>query len=86
MLEQAELGELRWSNLALTVDRIRVRKEEPQLYGSHTRRNPETMEWEVLPIEDEVNVNERRKEVGLGPLEEYLAQWNIIYVPKTQEP
>jgi len=86
MLEQAERGELLWRNLALTVDRIRVRKGEPQVYGSHPRRNPDTMEWEVYPIEDEMNVNKRRKEVGLGPLEEYLAQWDIIYVPKTQGP
>jgi len=67
--------------LALLTDRIRIRKDQPQLYGSQVRRNPETGAFEPFPIEDEAHVDARRKAVGLPPLAEYLAHWGIEYTP-----
>ncbi len=37
----------------------------------------ETGEFKVYEIKDPAQVNERCKEVGLGPIEEYLKRWNI---------
>lgn len=33
----------------------------------------------VLPLEDPDNVDKRRAEVGLGPLADYVKQWNIVW-------
>lgn len=79
--EAADKGELRWSSLALLIDRIRVNNGEKQIYGSQIRQSGD-WKHELFPIEDEPNVNKRRAKVGLGPLEEYVKHWNIIYVPK----
>ena len=38
------------------------------------------MSYEVYKIIDEPNVNKRRAEVGLEPLQVYLKQWNIDYI------
>jgi hypothetical protein len=82
--EAADAGEMRWSSLALLIDRIRMGKGQKQLYGSQITQN-EQGEYIVYPIEDEANVNKRRAEVGLQPLEEYVKHWDIIYVPKKEE-
>jgi hypothetical protein len=79
MKEAAENGEANWSSLALLIDRVRIRNDKPQLYGSQVRRNSETGAFEPFPIEDEPNVDKRRKEVGLGPLADYLGNWDIKY-------
>ncbi len=60
------------SNYALLLDRVRVHQGKPQVYGSQGR-------WEngvlnLQPIEDPENVDQRRAEVGLGPVAEYLAR------------
>src|SRR5688500_1167930 len=71
---------LRGSNYALLLDRVRVHEGKPQVYGSQGR-------WEngvlnLQPIEDVANVDQRRAEVGLGPLEEYLARLRSSQGPK----
>jgi hypothetical protein len=37
----------------------------------------ETSPYYVLPLEDPDNVDKRRAEVGLQPLAEYVAYWQI---------
>lgn len=55
---------------------------EKRLYGSQIQRTGDT--FVIYPIEDEPNVNKRRAEVGLQPLEEYVKQWGIEYtLPET---
>lgn len=70
------------ADLALLEDRVALRNGKKQIYGSQVDcSKPE--KCEVLPIEDEANVNIRRAEVGLEPLEVYLQYWNIKYeLPK----
>ena len=57
------------ANWAYLVDRVRVEEGRPQIYGTqfHGQLQP-------LPIEDEARVDERRAEVGLPPLAEYIEQ------------
>ena len=76
--EAAEKGEMPKSNWALLVDRIRMRHEEPQLYGSQVMCDPDC---HFYKIEDEANVNQRRREVGLGPLEEYAKRFGFEWTP-----
>ena len=75
--EAAKEGELPRSAYALLIDRVRMRRGEKQLYGSQIRIEEGTPV--VYPIEDEPNVNRRRAEVGLGPIEEYVRQFGIEY-------
>ena len=78
-------GESSGSNLALLQDRILMRRDQPQRYGSQVRSNPETGEMEVYEIADPEYVNQRRAEVGLEPLENYLARFGLEWsVPQRE--
>ncbi|MBI5538528.1 MAG: hypothetical protein HY951_00580 [Bacteroidia bacterium] len=83
MMENAvKNGQASAASFALLTDRIEMGKGKPQIYGSQVQGN-RTNGYKLYPIFDEINVNIRRKEVGLQPLEEYLKQWNIEYkIPK----
>lgn len=66
-------------DLALMEDRVLVSQGKKQLYGSQVRRNPQTNQYEVLPIEDEKNIDKRRKKMGMESLSEYLKGFGITY-------
>lgn len=55
---------------AYIEDKVRVHDGRPQLYGTQFRRHADGS-IEFLPIEDQENVDSRRAEVGLEPIEEY---------------
>ena len=76
----AEQGELGKSNVALLVDRIRVRNGKKQLYGSQTQNDSAGKPIGFMPIEDENNVNQRRASVGLEPIENYARRFGFEYV------
>lgn len=80
--EAMQKGELSKSNWALLLDRIRMRQGRPQVYGSQIVRDPDNGQWKLHTIEDEINVNKRRVEVGLGPLEDYALRFGIVWKPK----
>lgn len=73
----AEAGELAKGDLAMLIDRIRVGDGKAQVYGTQYRRNEVTGEFEFFPIEDIENVNTRRAEAGLKPIEEYAKRNSI---------
>lgn len=57
-------------NFGLLTDRVRLNSGEKQIYGTQvTYRNYQAV---PKPLEDSVNVNKRRKELGFEPIEEYL--------------
>jgi hypothetical protein len=64
-------------DLALLVDRIEMRNNRPQIYGSQI--NMKDGKYIIYTIIDEPNVNKRRAEVGLQPLENYVQMWGIDY-------
>ena len=75
-------GESSGNHLAMLEDRILMRNGKKQIYGSQITKDPETGEWMLYPVIDPENINERRAEVGLGPIEEYLQRWNLEYDPE----
>lgn len=75
--EAAKKGELPLRAWAYLLDRIRMYKGQPQVYGSQVVRDETTGGWKFHEIEDESHVNERRKEVGLGPIEEYAERMGV---------
>lgn len=75
--QAAKNGECEWQYVAYLTDRILVfKKGEKQKYGTQLRFNEESELWEPFPIEDSDNVDERRKEIGLFPMEDYLKMYN----------
>lgn len=71
MKVELEIGNVNSSNYAFLVDRVQKNKGEKQLYGTQLEYRENF--WIVPePIKDSINVNKRRKAIGLPPLEEYL--------------
>lgn len=66
-------GDLSKQQYALMKDRILMEEGKPQLYGSQIKNG------KLYKLESPENVNERRKEMGLEPIEEYLKYFNIDY-------
>lgn len=67
------------SSLALLEDRVALREGRRQLYGSQVGRDPDTGEMYVLPLEDPDHVDERRAQVGLPPLADYIRHWGMTW-------
>ncbi len=84
MKEAADKKEASWSALAMLLDRVEMREGRPQIYGSQISRNEEGAYIVYELIEPEY-VNQRRKEVGLPPIEEYVKNWNITWEVEQKE-
>jgi len=79
MMQSVTAGESRACDLALLQDRILMRENKMQIYGSQLVPDKKTGSWVFYPIEDEINVNVRRANVGLQPIEEYAKHFGIDY-------
>jgi hypothetical protein len=75
-------GEAAGKDLAYLTDRVLVGEGKKQLYG--TQFTLKDGELAPSPIEDEANVDKRRKEVGLDTLAEYTKTMREFY--KKQPP
>ncbi|MBW7674223.1 DUF6624 domain-containing protein [Chryseobacterium chendengshani] len=79
MREAVTKGNASASSLALLIDRIEIREGRKQIYGSQIGTKPNTKSQYVLPLIDPDNVDKRRMEVGLGPISDYIKNWNLIW-------
>ena len=77
MREAVKKGNAEPSALALLEDRVALREGRKQIYGSQVDQDPKTGEYYISPLYDPVNVDKRRAEVGLGPLQDYVSRWDI---------
>jgi hypothetical protein len=81
MKEAVQKGNASPSNFAYLADRLAIRHGKKQSYGSQYDRDQVTGEYYILPLEDPDNVDIRRKEVGLGKLQDNVSHlgmtWNI---------
>jgi hypothetical protein len=68
--DAASTGEIRPSTFAYLSDRIRLREGKKQLYG--TQYTLESGQVKIRPIEDEDRVDDRRRKVGLGTMQQYI--------------
>ena len=64
-------GDLPGSKYALMLDRVRLVRGEPQVYGSQPNMAADGSVSVPTTVDPE-NLDARRAEVGLGPIEEYL--------------
>lgn len=67
-------------DFAFLTDRVRVARGEKQVYGTQFQGEGEAMK--PYPIEDEANVDQRRKSVGLESLAEYAASIKQLDTPE----
>lgn len=63
-------GDLDGGAVAMLVDRIEVKAGRPQIYG--TQLSLKDGRWILEPIGDSARVDERRRQMGLPPLAEFL--------------
>ena len=86
----ADKNEIQPFLVAKMVDRIRVGKGQRQIYGTQAIpiKDPKTGfitdKYELAPIEDEENVNQRRLKVGLPPIQEGAKELGVEYKPKSK--
>lgn len=79
MREAVKKGNAQPSALALLEDRVALGQGKKQIYGSQIGRDQATGEYYVLPLTDPENVDQRRAEVGLGPLQDYVSNWGMTW-------
>ena len=79
--EQAEKGEIRWSSVALLIDRVLLGKGEKQIYGSQVHTDQETGELYFGEIENPHKIDSIRSTVGLGTIQDYGNNWDIKWDP-----
>lgn len=70
------LDEVEPTNLVRTIDRVRILKGKPQYYGTHFRQKADGTHEVIRPIEDEENVDERRRALGMPSIREKLEQYD----------
>ncbi|RPI17364.1 MAG: hypothetical protein EHM58_09420 [Ignavibacteriae bacterium] len=81
LYEAAQNGEASMSSYALLYDRVEMGNGRKQKYGTQLRLNMDTQKYELYQVEDEVNLNKRRAEVGLEPIEQYMKRFGLEYKP-----
>lgn len=69
---EAENDDVDPQNIAYLKDRVLMFSGKKQVYGTQLRRNKYTKKMELYEVEDVEHLNEKRKSVGLEPIEEYL--------------
>lgn len=72
-------GEADAKDVAYLTDRVLLAEGKKQVYG--TQFHTPNGKWEPRPLEDEMNVDKRRAEVGLSSLAEYKKQLEAVYGP-----
>jgi hypothetical protein len=63
--------------LALLIDRVEMNNKRPQIYGSQVVMI--NNKYEIYNTIDIKKLDNRRKEMGLKPIEEYLIELNKMY-------
>lgn len=71
----SRIGKANITNMAYLRDRVNKNLKKPQIYGTQVFRN-KNGKYEVYPIQNMESIDDRRKNVGLEPLQKYLDSMN----------
>lgn len=74
-IEKLSGDEIDLKHKAFFIDKIKVAENKPQIYGTQVKKK-ENGEVELMEIEDEYNINKRRKEMKMENIEDYLKKIN----------
>jgi hypothetical protein len=72
------------TNYGLLTDRVRINKGERQIYGTQVTYNEQGQAY-PKPLLDSINVNKKRAEVGLEPIEQYLNMMTLMHFEMNKE-
>jgi len=73
------------TNYGLLVDRVNLNTGKAQIYGTQVTYNMNNGQAYPKKLADSINVNERRKSIGLKPIEEYLNEMSEIHFEMNKE-
>ena len=73
MKKLSKNGDLSKEQYALMKDRILMDEGKPQIFGSQIKNG------KLYDLEEPETVNERRREMGLEPIEDYLKRIDITF-------
>ncbi len=77
--ESVKKSESEGWHLAFLEDRTLMRKNHKQIYGTQAVWDNDLKKNKIYPIQDVKNVNKKRKQLGLEPLEEYAKKNGYIF-------
>ncbi len=77
-------GEASLRNYAFLLDRVNMRVNKKQIYGTQ-RRSYGNGEMQIYPIEDAYAVNERRAKAGMPPLHNFEPPTKEAYLKQVKE-
>jgi len=80
--DAADKEEVPWRSVALLVDRIEMRNDRPQIYGSQVSRHPVSEEHYFAEIQNPLKIDSVRATVGLGPIQGYADNWEFKWDPE----
>lgn len=66
------------SNYGLLTDRVKINSGSKQIYGTQVTYTDQGQAY-PKPLLDSANVNKRRSEIGLEPIEDYLNQMTLMH-------
>ena len=76
---EANKGNASLTDYAYLTDRVKVNTGQLQIYGTQMKLNDTKTSYIIKPTIDPENLNERRKSVGLHPIEDYIKLMNDRY-------
>ena len=79
MKEAADAEEVRWSSIALLIDRVNLGLGKKQIYGSQLARNEQTGDYYFSPMENPYKIDSIRATIGLGSLQDYADNWEFTF-------
>jgi hypothetical protein len=80
---RAKSDEIDGSKFALMTDRVLVAQGKPQRYGTQVRRDDGR--FRVREVEDEPQLDARRRDAGLMPINDYLCMLGVLYTSTTKK-
>jgi len=81
---EADKGNSSLSDYAYLLDRVKVNTGQAQIYGTQMTINSDKTSFEPKTVIDPDKLNERRKQVGLNTIEEYIQIMNERYYGSLQ--
>lgn len=82
---EVENGNASPSNYGLLVDRVKINVGENQLFGTQVTYNMNTGQAYPKNLEDSIEVNNRRKTIGLESIEVYLNEMTKMHFEMNKE-
>lgn len=72
-------SEMSPNDKAYIIDKIAVKKKIKQTYGTQLEEDKLNGGYRLYPVNNVENLNKRRMNMDLAPIETYLKQWGISY-------